>query len=176
MRYYKLCDELDLNYDDIEKLCMWITRPTNQQWKKLEMIDKKYQSIFNTTELDELYDRQKKIRDTYFDEKWETEEALNSLKEKIDDDDGYISLTGINNIFGGTEEKIKQYIVNNEKRIGLYNVLILFVTIITITIVVLKEEEESIAALVVGGLLDLVFLVNKSSFKTGKKIILTFLI
>ena len=168
MRYNKLCDDMDLIYDDIEKLCFWVTRPTNEQLEERDRVGLKYKSIFNTKELDELYDKQEKIRATYFDEKWETEEALDRLKEEIDDD-SYISLTGINNVIGGTEEKINEYIANNEKRIGTYNVLILLVTIISLVIAV-NLEEASVVALILGGLLDLVFFSSQSDYKKGKQI------
>lgn len=165
MRYNKLCDDMDLIYDDIEKLCFWVTRPTNEDWEELERRHLKYEEIFNTKELDELYDRKEQIDD-----------GLKKLDEKIQEmtDNNvrvhnYIRLEGMSNIAGGTEEELNQYIDNNEKITATYNALIFFVTIVA-GIVVMLLENFRIAALIIGGILDLVFIDGKMKLKNGTKI------
>ena len=166
MRYYKLCDDMDLNYDDIEKLTMWITRPTKEQWDELIAIDNQYQAIFNTKELEDLYAKNSEVMDKFLNERYEIEEKIDVLKEEMDDYSDYISLTGMTNLLGGSEETLKKYIATNEKTIGTYNVLILLVTIIALTVAVLVEDA-SIVALVLGGLLDLTFFVSQDKYKKG---------
>ena len=56
-----------------------------------------------------------------------------------------------------------------KKKIGTYNVLILLVTIISLVIAV-NLEEASVVALILGGLLDLVFFSSQSDYKKGKQI------
>lgn len=66
MRYYKLCDELGLIYEDIEKFVKWLRQPTASQIKEQLKIDRRFFELFNTEEIDVLKSEWRKIQDDLF--------------------------------------------------------------------------------------------------------------
>lgn len=173
MRYYRLCDDMGLNYDDIEKLDMWLENPTNEQINKCSVIDKKYREIFETDEIASLhYERIKKEEEYEIakeENDRETEELMSTFYKSADElySEDYINVTGLDNISGGTEEELKKLINENISVIKTLRAFLFFIICVAIPLCL---TGIFVIAIGIGIFLGLIILDRIVRLKNGIKI------
>lgn len=172
MRFYKLCDELHMNYDDIEKFEIWLTYLTDEQKKLYAEIIAKGNSLISNSELKHLNEERNKI----IDEIEKNEGKLEKLEEKEDDyeeddeyDDESITVTGLDRYVKGTEEELLELIKQNKNIIAAWNFILVVLTIVAIIMFIITDYK--LAVLIITGLIDLLILNKNLRLKNGIKIL-----
>lgn len=172
MRFYKLCDELHMNYDDIEKFEIWLTHLTDEQKKLYAEIIAKGNSLISNSELNSLKEERNKI----IDEIKKNEVKLEKLEEKEDDykeddeyDDESITVTGLDRYVNGTEGELLELIKQNKNIIAAWNFILVVLNIVAIIMFIITDYK--LAVLIITGLIDLLILNRNIRLKNGIKII-----
>lgn len=163
MRYYKLCDELGLNYDDIRKLSLWVIQPTNEQRVELYETEKKADNIFFTDEINELYEKMDQKEKEY-------KITVQNNKSKNRFSNAYISVKGVDGISGGTEIQLNKIIKQKKVLNSFFNMLILGL-IICLFIYIFSISTNTIfiiLSIIIAGLIGFIFYYEK--FKLNKSI------
>ena len=138
MRFYKLCDDMGLNYDEIKKFDYWLRNPTNEQWGKYFDINMKYKEIFETDEIKHLYTVKDEKSKEYTKVKEIVDENIEKIKSvfyKSPDDlywEDYISISGIDNFRGGSDVEVENLININISNIKNLKILLFFMMCVTI--------------------------------------------
>lgn len=147
LRYYKLCDELGLNYDDILKMSIWIEQPTKEQISRVNELTDKYNSMYYTDDLKNLYDLKHNIEDQVGRAKYK---LYNDSKNK------YVTI--------GNDRKIDDYISSNNKRILICNFIIAFFSIMSLGIGV-TIPKYLMFFIIIAGIIDGIVALQRKKYK-----------
>ena len=161
MRYYNLCDNLNINYDDIQNLELWLNNLTQEQYRWAGLAETNYGDYILTEDI-------KQIRQKYKSMENELEEQKERLIKNKD-----IEVKGLERQTKGNKDSINKLIEENTKAISIISALIMFsIFIIIFGIILLLDEVTTLAIviLITTSIFDLAFIDRIFKLKKGKKI------
>ena len=167
MRYYKLCDDMGLDYMDICKINYWCYHPTNNQYEVYEELEEKYKSMVYDEEINNLV----KKKDDFLKEAEKFKNDAEEINKKaiVINQDDYIELKGIRETSGESKNAIENRIKKNNIVINYYRTVLFFTSLMTLIFIMLVPSV-TIVALLIGGAIDLFALDGVVKYKNGKKI------
>lgn len=150
MRYYKLCDDAGLNYDDIIIFENWLNNLTKSQIEEYLDVTKKVKEFVYTDEIQKLYEKNEKMKG-----------QIERKNEKLKNDDE-ITVPGVTR-FGmevsGTKKEIVSYIEENKQVISSCKGTIFWISAIAVSIGLFTLFGElpgvAICSFAIGGFIDL---------------------
>ncbi len=161
MRFYKLCDDFGIDYDDIYEFNFWlkfINKKTLQEYN--DSIDK-VKELVETDELKELYINNNKTNNKLQDIEYELQELNNISVPKVKNNGVKVS---------GTKKEIENLINENNKITPNIKKCLIWITIITLVMAFIVDIfSETI--LIIGGILDFIFFCRLISINTALKLL-----
>ena len=161
MRFYRLCDDFGIDYEDIYQFELWLKLLSKKTIQEYQNTLEEVKELVETDEVKNIYTKAD-----------ETENKLQNIENELEQLKN-ISIPGVKNNgveVSETKEKIEELIDENNKLIPSVRNYLIGITIITLIIFGFTIDTFGVAVLIIGGILDLIFLDRLLRLKNGSKL------